>query len=256
MLSMKKQLNMNIMNVGKRYIVGDIHGEHDKLIKCLQSVNFDYENDTLIQLGDIIDRGEKSYECVEELLKIKNLIAIRGNHDECFMSGLHTGIYSLFGQGARETIISYMKSCTTKRELNVKMSGHISDFNINDFPLEHYKFFQKQVPYYILDDKLFVHGGFNRHYLIDDPIHNGEEVLFWDRDLIAEAKSWESMVSKTPFKNKNNFKEIYVGHTPVQYFVRSDKPQRWANVNLLDTGCGKRGVLTIMDLDTHEYKQF
>lgn len=239
----------------KRYVVGDIHGEYEKLLSCLEQVNFDYENDLLIQLGDVVDRGLKSFECVQELLKIKNLVAVRGNHDECFMSGLHSGVYSLFTQGARETIISYMKSCTDKDELNIKMNGWVSNFDVNDFPIEHYKFFQKQVPYYILENNLFVHGGFNRHYLIDDIHHNDEDVFFWDRDLISQAKAWEAMVIKPPFKNKNNFNEIFIGHTSVQYFVDSNKPQKWANVNLLDTGCGKKGVLTIMNIDTYEYKQ-
>ena len=55
----------------KTYIIGDIHGVYDKLINCLQQVNFNYESDTLIQLGDVVDRGPDSYLVVEELLKMK-----------------------------------------------------------------------------------------------------------------------------------------------------------------------------------------
>lgn len=241
----------------RRFVLGDIHGEYEKLLSCLQQVNFDYKEDLLIQLGDVVDRGEKSFQCVEELMKIVNLVAIRGNHDECFIQGIYKGHFALFNQGARETIISYMKGGTEKEELKIRTDGSISNFKIEDMPNSHLAFFVNQVPYYILEDKLFVHGGFNRHYSIKDLNHNGEDVLYWDRDLLAQARSYESMRDKTKtFKNKDNFKEIYLGHTPVQYFVKSDKPQKWANVHLLDTGCGKGDFpLSIMNIDTHEIWQ-
>lgn len=45
------------------YIIGDIHGMYDKLISCLKQVNFDYNHDTLIQLGDVV---ESKYEVVQK----------------------------------------------------------------------------------------------------------------------------------------------------------------------------------------------
>lgn len=229
--------------------MGDIHGEYDKLKSCLQSVNFDYENDKLIQLGDVVDRGADSFKCVEELLKIKHLIAIKGNHDECFRAGFGTGNFDLFSQGCRETLLSYIKA----------LDVEIWQEAWNIFPESHKVFFNKIQQLYYIDENnnLFIHGGFNRHHLIDDGIHNTEDVFLWDRDLLAQARSYESMKDKTyPFKTKNDFNEIYIGHTPVQHYENSDKPQQYTNVHLLDTGCGKGGILTIMDLETNEFKQF
>lgn len=244
----------------RTFIIGDIHGKHDKLLSCLQSVNFDYEKDELIQLGDVCDRGLKTYECVEELLKIKNLISIKGNHDACFFDGLTTGIYHLMNQGCKETIESYINALDLPDEIYMKMNGWQTNFDIEGMPKTHYEFFKNQKLYYVdKNNNLFVHGGFNRHFLIDDEIHNTEDVLLWDRDLIAQARSYETMNDKSyPFKTKNNFKEIFVGHTPVQYFTGLNRPEKFANVNLLDTGCGKggNGVLTIMNLETKEFKQF
>jgi hypothetical protein len=54
---------------------------------------------------------------------------------------------------------------------------------------------------------------------------------------------------------KGDFKEVFIGHTPVQYFEETDQPLKYANVNLLDTGCGKGGPLTIMNLETKEIHQ-
>ena len=35
--------------------IGDIHGNYKGLMQCLQRSNFDYQNDTLISLGDVVD---------------------------------------------------------------------------------------------------------------------------------------------------------------------------------------------------------
>lgn len=244
------------MNKLKRtFVIGDIHGEINKLKECLSKVSFNYEIDCLISLGDVVDRGLNSYEVIEELLKIKNLIAIRGNHDYCFLQGLLTGHYSLMNQGCKETISSYIKSLDLDKEVNIKMSGHLTDFELEDIPVSHYTFLKNQLPYYIDEfNNLYVHGGYNRHYLIDKQPHLS--ILWWDRDLLHSARSYESMKDKTyPFKNKNNFNQIYVGHTPVQYFGKT-VPTLFANVWDLDTGAGKRGLLTIMNLETKEYFQF
>lgn len=240
----------------RTFIMGDIHGMYDKLMACLQAVSFDYNNDKLIQLGDVVDRGPDSYLVVEELLKIKNLIPIRGNHDDCFYkSMINDSNNMLFSQGGRETLESYIKHCNPDKAWAYKMSGYQTDFEYQDYPQYHVDFFTNQLSYYIdKDNNCFVHGGFNRHEIIENqPLYN----LIWDRDLLDAARSYESMLDKThPFRNKNNFKEIFIGHTPVQYFVESGEPQRFANIWDLDTGCGKGGVLTIMNLETKEYKQF
>jgi len=64
------------------FVMGDIHGSFIALKQCLQRSKFNYHRDKLIVLGDIIDRHDEAFECVEELLKIRNLVVIRGNHDD------------------------------------------------------------------------------------------------------------------------------------------------------------------------------
>lgn len=79
--------------MGRTIIAGDIHGSHKALKQCLERSNFDYENDTMIQLGDIVDGWNEVYEEVEELLKIKNLVTIKGNHDDWFNHYLQLGTH-------------------------------------------------------------------------------------------------------------------------------------------------------------------
>ena len=93
----------------RRFVMGDIHGGHKALVQCLERSGFDRDKDQLIQLGDITDGFQDVYECVEELLKIKNLVAIRGNHDEWFREFIESGYHPAgWGFGAIATARSYL----------------------------------------------------------------------------------------------------------------------------------------------------
>lgn len=66
---------------GKDFIVGDIHGHYDELMTQLETMNFDFENDRLFSVGDLIDRGHKNLETLK-LLDKKWFFAVRGNHEQ------------------------------------------------------------------------------------------------------------------------------------------------------------------------------
>lgn len=46
--------------VGRDYFVGDIHGELPLLMRALTRCRFDFDNDRLFSVGDMIDRGPQS----------------------------------------------------------------------------------------------------------------------------------------------------------------------------------------------------
>jgi serine/threonine protein phosphatase 1 len=218
----------------KRFALGDVHGELEKLKEVLKLSNFNYEEDELISLGDLVDRGPDSYGVVEELLKVKNLIAIRGNHDNEWLKFIKTGHNALINQGGRQTITSYENA--------------EKDFSVH---LDFFKY--KQINYHIDEDNnCFVHGGFNRHENIRT---QAEHVLYWDRDLFLSALSYSAMKdNRYKFKMLDNFNKVYVAHTPTTYW-NSSIPMKAANIINLDTGSGKGGLLTLYNLDTDEYWQ-
>ena len=68
-------------------IIGDIHGCFKELVLLLEKVQFDQGRDLLISLGDMIDRGPRSFQVFEYLRSLKSrmgeaCILIRGNHEQ------------------------------------------------------------------------------------------------------------------------------------------------------------------------------
>ena len=83
----KKNITFPPNEVGRDFVVGDVHGMYDNLMDLLSSVNFDVEKDRCFSVGDLIDRGEKSAEC----LRLTNedwFHPVYGNHEDLFLNAL------------------------------------------------------------------------------------------------------------------------------------------------------------------------
>jgi serine/threonine protein phosphatase 1 len=244
----------------KKFVIGDIHGNRKGLIQCLERSGFDYENDQLITLGDIVDRGPETYECIEELLKIKNRIDIKGNHDYIWEEWIHTGNHRFgWSHGAISTVRSYCDY--SENEMGFKKfikQGHktlSTNLTRADIPLSHINFFKNQNYYHVdNENRCFVHGGFNRHESIE---HQDEDILLWDRDLVMASKSFKQMKGQDyKFKILDDFKEVYVGHTPTIMWEGDTTPQFNAQIIMMDTGGAyPEGKVTIMNIETKEYFQ-
>lgn len=211
------------------FVMGDPHGALKAIKQVLWSSKFDFDNDKLIVLGDVSDGWPDVAESFEFLInEVKNLVYVRGNHDQWIKEFLEFGKQPLIWtmQGGRNSWLSYMKN----PEL---MKKHLA--------------FLKKTPCYYLDEKnrVFVHGGIDLKKKIED---NEKMYLMWDRDL------WD-MRNNSDLKRRGlmQYKEIYVGHTSIYRF--SHKPIKYGNVWFMDTGAGWEGVLSLMDIDSKEIWQ-
>lgn len=232
-------------------VMGDIHGGYKALLQCLKRSSFDYEQDTLIQLGDIADSYPEVYECIEELQKIKNLIAIKGNHDEWFREFITTDFHPYYWTyGGKGTLISYLNHCGKKGRFFATGSGYKTSLDSSDIPEKHREFFKNQKLYHIDEKKrCFIHAGFRRQLSF---LQQKESDYYWHRDLWLDAIDHKfNMSPRKAFKIKSRFKEIYIGHTP----TASRRPEKLFNIINMDTGAGCEGRLTIMDIDSKEYWQ-
>lgn len=232
-------------------VMGDIHGAYAAMKQCFERSNFDYENDRLIQLGDVADGYDEVYECVEELLKIKHLVAVKGNHDDWFDQFIQTDYHPcLWNLGGRGTLISYLNYSGKTGRYFQKGNGYKTALVANDIPKSHKTFFAEQKLYYIDEhNRCFVHAGFD----YKQPFYNQKSDnyclsrSFWNDALKQYAKGveWETVTS---------FSEIFIGHTSTTQ-LGIQKPLNIFNIWNMDTGAGMTGRLTIMDADTKEFWQ-
>ena len=68
------------------YVISDIHGQFDAFMKLLEQINFDYDDELYI-LGDVIDRGIKSMECIKWIMEQDNILTLLGNHELILYDG-------------------------------------------------------------------------------------------------------------------------------------------------------------------------
>ena len=234
-------------------VLGDVHGGYAALIQCLERCSFDYYNDVLIQLGDVVDGYPQTYECVEELLKIRNLIPIKGNHDEWLNQFIATDFHPFYWTyGGKGTLISYLAHAG-KKEVFVRTSkGFKSSLDASDIPLAHQSFFANQKLYHVDGkNRCFLHAGFNR--AISFYGQQCEE-YYNNRSLWQDSFSFIARRPKDREHIVAEFAEVFIGHTPTTSFG-SDQPLQASNILNVDTGAGHGGKLTIMDIDTKEFWQ-
>ena len=62
------------------YVMGDIHSEADRFHAMLKIIQFS-EDDILILLGDVIDRGPDGIALFLEIMEMPNVIMLLGNHE-------------------------------------------------------------------------------------------------------------------------------------------------------------------------------
>ncbi|MCU0432224.1 MAG: metallophosphoesterase [Bacteroidia bacterium] len=219
----------------KTYVLGDIHGAHRAMKQVLRQVNFNYNEDRLIQIGDIVDGWPDAVDCVEELMKIKNLIAIRGNHDCWLYDWLETGRYDSYWPefGGTATMKDYIR----KDKDNDK---------------RHLRFFENQRDYFVDEqNRLFVHAGYSLH----EPLAVQPSWVFYgSRDYFSLMLRCLRNDTGAP-KDVNGFHEVFIGHTQTPKYTGHDKPLNVFNMWNVDQGCKSEGRLTLMNVDTKEYVQ-
>jgi serine/threonine protein phosphatase 1 len=82
---------------GRDFIVSDLHGHRSKLDEQLKKLNFSYQHDRLISVGDLIDRGPDSSGCLD-LLEEPWFWTVRGNHEQMLIETIREQSDSLWSR--------------------------------------------------------------------------------------------------------------------------------------------------------------
>lgn len=87
------------------YVMSDIHGQYDAFMEMIDQIQFT-DDDELYIVGDLIDRGPKSIECIKWVANHDNVLAMLGNHELLFLDNYthdDEGIYDTITK-ARDTM--------------------------------------------------------------------------------------------------------------------------------------------------------
>ena len=191
----------------KIFAISDVHGCLLMLKNLVGKLPIT-EEDTIVFLGDYIDRGSESKGVVDFVIDLKakhNVVCLMGNHERMLLDYL----------------------CGMNRKLYLYNGGIATLDSYNDsIPQNHIAFFESLLPYYETDDYFFVHAGVVKNKPLDE---QPEEVGLWIRD--------EFINSDYDFG-----KVIVFGHTPFK------EPLIHKNKIGIDTGACFDGVLTCIEL--------
>ncbi len=72
---------------GRDFVVGDIHGQLERLRRELRDADFQPRTDRLFAVGDLVDRGEENPEIIS-WLEERWFFSVLGNHELLLLDGL------------------------------------------------------------------------------------------------------------------------------------------------------------------------
>jgi serine/threonine protein phosphatase 1 len=210
----------------KIFAVGDIHGCYDKLAAMMQILPWRKdEGDLLLFIGDYIDRGPKSREVVDFLVRLRQeggeFVFLKGNHEKMLLDYyIQQKDQMLYvANGGAETIASYVEGGIGRKAFVL--------------PEEHLEFFLSLNLYYETEDYIFVHAGLKDGMPLTE---QSEEDLLWIREeFIYSAYDWN--------------KRVIFGHTALEIpFVTPGKIG-------IDTGAVYGNKLTAVELPRMKFYQ-
>ena len=180
------------------FVMSDIHGQYDLFLKMLEKIDLKRE-DLLVIMGDICDRGEKSYEIYMKCMKMiklgYNLKFILGNHEDMLLEDLENDYPIRY-----ETEYSVFRNSKYFDKKNMK------DWHKDNFmkEIEWLVKWLKSCPLAISgNENIFVHAGLDLQTALEE---QERETVLWTREefWLLENRELEE------YKGKN----IYFGHTP------------------------------------------
>ncbi|SDO56434.1 metallophosphoesterase [Desulforhopalus singaporensis] len=216
----------------KVFCIGDIHGCFDRLTALIDLLPVDRTRDTLVFLGDYINRGPDSAKVVEKLLEIEEthhrVIFLKGNHEQMLLEYAETSdvelVPSLRMMGIEATAASYGARVQSLQKLSC-------------FPERHQRFFHSLRFAWHWNGYIFTHADITDEligkYAGGDTLaqHNVLE----EAQLLCGRRFWE----RGSFINDVT---VVFGHTP---FLT---PLVLPHQICIDTGAVYGNMLTAMEL--------
>jgi serine/threonine protein phosphatase 1 len=174
--------------MSKIIAIGDIHGELYKLHNLFDKLSIN-KDDTLVFIGDYIDRGEHSKGVIDHLIKLSkeyNCVFLKGNHESFFLESYQKVFgSSAWSDGSSGGIPKIFQSwmlnggakCLQSYDAQAFLEGQ--HFHaLNTMSETHGRFFNTLKRTYETDKYIFVHGHLSHELDIED---QEEFMCLWGR---------------------------------------------------------------------------
>lgn len=193
----------------EKIIVGDVHGEYDKLNDLLKKHNINMANTVLISVGDIIDRGPKIAECCDAFLNNENYDMCIGNHEHFMFLRHERNIFpNWLSNGGQQTI----------NQLGFDAVDMVSDIMIEKFPvlleIEHrgksFGIVHAEIAdkYNVSDwQSIIERANHDEDFLID---------LLWSRYTITQVMQAQTFGAKLDIPDISGIDFVIHGHTGIK----------------------------------------
>lgn len=212
---------LDLSHARKVFVVGDIHGMFTLLDETLATLGFDRDQDHLLSVGDLVDRGPENHRAIE-YTEYPWFHFVRGNHEQLLAEAANGRAkenhernggqwFTLLDQTEKDLFSFVLNDAPVVMEVTVPSGRHIG----------------------------IIHGGFPTNdwkdvYDLEVAYHRSwTEYCMWDRDRIKNP----------PKKGIRNIDHVYFGHTPLK------EPITVGNCSWIDTGACRTGVLTVWEID-------
>lgn len=188
------------------FAIGDLHGCPDELEVLLDHVRAGGD-DTVVFLGDYVDRGPRVRPLVERLLRLRTegpqTVFLRGNHEDMLLAylglgGRHADAY--LANGGTATLASY--------DIPDGVAGAAAAALM---PAPHLEFLRGLVLMHRYGRFLFVHAGVRPGVPLDG---QDEEDLLWIREEFFRGRHdlpWTVVFGHTPQREARVALPFYVG---------------------------------------------
>ena len=204
------------------FAIGDIHGCSTALKVLIDAIE-PCTGDTIVVLGDVIDWGPDSRDCLQQLIDLSGrskVIPILGNHEELLLQALESdsALRAWLDLGGDQTLLSYPYDGT-----NIIDPAHV-------------EFIRAFADYLETVDFIFTHAGYDP----DLPMSRQPALKFrWD--FLDPAIQRPHISGKT----------VVVGHTPQP----SGEMLDLGYVICIDTDCSRGGWLTALEVGNGDFTQ-
>lgn len=236
-MSLIQRFTRNLL--GRDLVVGDVHGHFDVLLQMLKHIGFDPSKDRLFSTGDLVDRGPFS-ENVLRWLSYTWLHAIRGNHEQMAIGiseGRHDVSNYISNGGAwflaledeeQQAIAAAFRALPLAFEIE---TPHGTVGIVHAEPMASWTTMTA------LLDQAATLSKVKLQKLMEQCLWSRERIAHTDRTVrgYRDQATWD----RTPIKGIDR---VYVGHSTMPI------PVLLGNIAYIDTGLGKGGKLTCIDL--------